>query len=461
MSERRQKRGRRIVDDPIQSKALWDRDLEEEFVGWTIANSDRAVEIVGDGLRHSHFHGYRARTIFQAIEDLVTVSKEPHLDAIAVALEQRGVTDVRKLDLVQLHSIWPFRGGPWEDRARMIRDAARRRALSYALQGITERITYDEFEAVRADLYAALDETKDAVHPVEYDKFSNVMSDVWHDYHRGSQMIPTQIGSIDERIRGIRRGTYVLLGARTSVGKTALAVTLAATWARMGIKVSFISVEMDRIAIGQRYAGVLGNVSVAALSAGEMHPADIESFSRVVQEDLPIAINSTARTLSQARSRVMQHRRMLGGLDVAIIDYVQLMQTDDGDNEQQRYRELGKISQGLKFLAQDTGAVVIALAQLSRGASTKKRPTLEDLRESGNLEQDADQVWLLWRNEKRRCMELAIAKNRQGPTGQVKLTYQASATKFVEHFEDAVPADDGPPLPMDDDDPGSYSTADE
>ena len=158
----------------------------------------------------------------------------------------------------------------------------------------------------------------------------------------------------------------------------------------------------------------------------------------------------------------MQHRRLLGGLDYVFVDYLQLLSDDakQEGGELQRYRELGRISMGLKFLARDTGAAVFALAQLGRGADPRKRPQLSDLRESGNLEQDADAVWLVWRNEKKRCMELAIAKNRQGPTGQVSLMYQAHATKFLEHIKDAEPdtrlpepppVDEEPPLPIEDD----------
>jgi replicative DNA helicase len=161
-----------------------------------------------------------------------------------------------------------------------------------------------------------------------------------------------------------------------------------------------------------------------------------------MRRSLPICVTDTARTFTAVRTRVSQHKRVLGGLDVVIVDYLQLMDLEVADREK-RYEALGRLSASFKRLAQTHQVIVVALAQLNRQTDDRKGiPRLSDLRESGNLEQDADQVWLLYRPEMsgkaaqylggQKGVELIVAKNRHGPTGKIELDWRAEAMTFIE-----------------------------
>jgi len=420
--------------DLLTSKLVWDKDLEDSLVGWILTYPDRATEVVGAGIEPGHFHGFVARTTMQAVLSLVRANQTPHLQAVRQELQRLGLDGVKALDLSRLSDAAPI-SKVWDDVARRVRDASRRRALYYALEDTRGKLASESFDDIRASLYETLDTAEDAARPLEADSFESIMADVW-DHYRGGQesMIKTGLAGLDRVTRGIQRGKYVLVGARTSVGKTALAVSLAIPWAKAGLKISFISAEMDRASIGQRYVGVAADVPVVGLSSGELDEAEETRFAEATVLNLSIATDDTAQTVAEVRSRAMQHRRLLGGLDIIIVDYLQLLSDTDDDDDDKRHLTVGRISRGLKRIAKSMNVIVIALAQLGRDAERKREPTLKDLRESGNLEQDADQVWLLWRDERSKPAKiwLKVAKNRQGPLARVELAYRATATKFVE-----------------------------
>ena len=421
----------------LASPYVSDKAFEENFVGYLLAKPQAAKEVFGF-VRPDHFQFTATRDIAHAMARLVERGRVPDVRAIEAELHVLK-SDVSKVEVAALYGNGPMLASVHDAGVRL-RDMARRRTVAYALEEALQRLTDEpEFDQVRGGLYGVLDAVEDAQREPDADLYWAVVNDVLLHYQSGDDdHFGTGFASLDQQMPGgIARGSLVVLGARTSVGKTALAATMAVEWAKSGRKVSFISLEMDRLGIGQRLVGAMGEVPVARLNARQLTDAEEERLVQAATSTLSICTDDSARTLAQVRARASQHRRVLGGLDVVIVDYVQLMDVQPRKGEN-RYEALGRISRGLKVFAKEQRVVVVALAQLKRETDERsgQAPRLSDLRESGNLEQDADQVWLLWRREQRGrpagTVQLRVAKNRQGPTASVELDWYAEAMKFLE-----------------------------
>ncbi len=240
---------------------------------------------------------------------------------------------------------------------------------------------------------------------------------------------------------GLEPGQLVIVAARPSVGKTVFACNVADHVARAGGVVLFLTLEMQRREIGMRILAARSGVPVHAMRAGTKEDEHWDSMSEQLtaapQQRLWID-DTPAVTVPQVRAKARRLKRKAGGLDLVVIDYLQLMR-GTGDT---RTQEIGSISRGLKALAKELAVPVIALAQLNRNVEgrTDKRPMMSDLRDSGELEQDADIVAMLHREslysdgpEWAGLAELLVRKNRNGPTGDVILNYQPERMRFADY----------------------------
>lgn len=431
-------------DDALRSLRLWHKEREEELVGALLYRPElfRAVRGV---VRAEDFHGYRAGRVFAAMEAVDGRGRTPTVDAVAEELP--GVcTDVTLGDVVALHGgRWLLRPEQALEYAREVRGAAMRRRLLAALDEARRALAEaPDVEEVRSQLYAALDAADARDVPVERDTYEALMVALSGELDsEAGRPLSTGFAGLDRVCGGLGRGTLVLVGARTSTGKTAFATAMAVARAQAGARVSFLSVEMDRLSIAMRYLGAVAGVSMRALQQRALNDDEIAAFVDAAGLALPLCTDDGARTLAQVRVRAQQHKRLLGGLDLLLVDYLQLLQVRMRSGER-RYEALGRVSRGLKRLAQDLAVPVVALCQLSRATDDRatEPPRLSDLRESGDLEQDADQVWLLWRPPRARdtwagrAVQIIVAKNRQGPTGRVDLRFQPERMRFVEMEDD-------------------------
>jgi replicative DNA helicase len=247
---------------------------------------------------------------------------------------------------------------------------------------------------------------------------------------------------LDAMTQGFQRSDLVIVAGRPSMGKTALSVQIARQISeihRTGVAV--FSLEMSKEQLVQRLLASESGIDSNYLRAGRIHESQWEPLSRAIGtlSQLPIYIDDSPNpSVNEIRSsaRRLQAERP-EGLGLILLDYLQLM--GGGDGTEGRVQELSKITRSLKGLARELHVPIIALSQLSRGveARTNKRPLMSDLRESGAIEQDADLIVLLYRDdyynpdspEKGVC-ELILAKHRNGPVGTVKLLFQPSQTKF-------------------------------
>jgi replicative DNA helicase len=250
--------------------------------------------------------------------------------------------------------------------------------------------------------------------------------------------VPTRLVDLDHMTGGLRAGNFAVIGARPSVGKSALCFGIAQHVAEHVGPVLFVSAEMGRVELGTRaLAG--GEVASDRLLSGRLDAIDFDRLEarRDQLAGLPLLIDDApGTTLGTVRARA-RRQASRGGLALVVVDYLQLIGAEPGRKER-RELEVAEVSRGLKALARELAIPVIAAAQLNRGVETRadKRPVLADLRDSGQLEQDADLVLLLHRpavydlDANPTVAELIVAKHRNGPTGSVPLVWLGQRMSF-------------------------------
>ena len=298
--------------------------------------------------------------------------------------------------------------------------------------------------------------------------------------------ITTGFESINTRIGGLHHSDLIILAGRPGMGKTSLATNIAFNAARrfmddislgiepkksVGAKVAFFSLEMSSDQLALRILSEQSKISSESLRMGKISQSEFAQLARAAAdlETLPLYIDDTAGlTIGALHSRVRRlQSKHNGELGLVVVDYLQLLQGSGRSSDGNRVQEISEISRGLKTLAKDIGVPVIALSQLSRAVESRedKRPMLSDLRESGSIEQDADMVWFVfredyyvaarepkrpregddaktfedhakWAGDMERVFglaELIIAKQRHGATGKVTLKFEPNITRFSDY----------------------------
>lgn len=252
--------------------------------------------------------------------------------------------------------------------------------------------------------------------------------------------VPTGYTSLDEHLSGLQRSNLVVVGARPSMGKTAFALGMAAHAAMQGSSVLLFSLEMNHLEIAQRVLCAEARVDSSRMRNGRLAESDWSKISnaigRIGEAPLSIDDNPNVTVMDiRAKARRMKARE---GLELVIVDYLQLM--TGRNSAENRQVEISEISRGLKILARELEVPVVALSQLSRSLESRadKRPMLADLRESGAIEQDADVVMFLYRDEvynpespDRGTAEVIVSKHRNGPTGVVQLAFVGNYARFA------------------------------
>jgi replicative DNA helicase len=304
--------------------------------------------------------------------------------------------------------------------------------------------------------------------------------------------VTTGLDGINSKCGGLHNSDLIILAGRPGMGKTSLATNIAFNaaqrWMRdredgieeskgAGAKTAFFSLEMSADQLATRILAEQSGISSEALRMGKISREDFRELSRASRElqELPLFIDDTpALTIAALRTRARRLQRK-HGVGLIVVDYLQLLQGSGRGSNENRVNEISEISRGLKTLAKELQVPVIALSQLSRAVEQRedKRPQLSDLRESGSIEQDADMVWFVfredyyvaakepkhgtdgdakatdeyekWRLEMERVFgvaELIVAKQRHGSTGKVRMKFEAKITKFSDLADDRY-GDDG------------------
>ena len=246
--------------------------------------------------------------------------------------------------------------------------------------------------------------------------------------------------AVDSKLSGLQNSQLILLAARPAMGKTALGLTMAWNAAKNGKSVAFFSLEMSIYQLNQRLLSMVSLVNLESIINGSIRDDDwallIDATKKIVEADLYVDETPGIR-LSEMKSK-LKRLKAERGLDLVVIDYLQLMQADG--RQENRQNEIASISRGLKSLSKELNCPILSLAQLSREADKRAdhRPILSDLRESGAIEQDADVVMLLYREDyydeevEPNQAKLIFAKHRNGATGTVDLFFNKQCTTFTD-----------------------------
>ncbi len=422
---------------------------EEAVLGAMLLSREAVADVV-EVLQVDNFYKPAHGHVFESIISLYG-SGEP-IDAITVAEE---LTRANLLDaiggpglLIDLQAETPAIGNA-AHYARIVEEHAILRRLISVSNEIAE-IAY----SVPDDIIKAVDDAEARVFDVAQRRVANTTSEIKDLlsanldrlellYEQGDSITGTLTGyrDLDELTAGLQPNALYVVGSRPAMGKTSFALGMVASAAMQAQRpVLFFSLEMSKLELSQRILGSDARVDANRLKTGRLEEADWNRISHSVGRlaESPIFIDDNPHTtVMEIRAKSRRLKSKTGDLAMVVVDYIQLM--TGRANAESRQVEVAEISRNLKILARELECPVVALAQLNRGLEQRqdKRPMLSDLRESGALEQDADVVMLLYRDEiynpeseHKGVAEVIVAKHRNGPTGTVKLAFLGHFTRF-------------------------------
>lgn len=419
---------------------------EQAVLGSMLIDPD-CVKNVMDRLRPGDFYLRQNREIFETIYTMFTYARP--IDGITVygEMEKAGLADdATRSYLAQLMEITPTSANVME-YAAIVRDKALLRSVAQAAGEITALVQEGMGEA--SEILEASEQKIYAIRrgqsAQEMVQLRQVLPDVLdrlsemseHENHLPG--LSTGLSAIDNKITGLNKSDLILLAARPGMGKTSLALNVALNVAKGGKTVAVFSLEMSREQLATRLLSSEALVENNRLRTGLLRETDWEKIAgaATVLNRLDIRIDDNP-LLSVADMNAKCRR--LDGLSLVVVDYLQLMTSAGGSSRgENRQQVVSDMSRMLKIMAKELNVPVICLSQLSRANEKRddKRPQLSDLRESGAIEQDADIVMFLYRDdyynedsEKHNIAECIVAKNRHGETGKVELRWMPEYTQF-------------------------------
>ncbi len=391
------------------------------------------------------------RAVYRAIQDLFQVGEPVEPITVIEQLTKNGELEdaggrVAVLDLMET----PFIAASYRSYAEIVRDAATQRRLLRVGQEIERMIVQREGETT-----AMLQDAETLVYDLSQKgvrgDFTKVDKLVIKGLERlttavegdGVVGIPTGFTELDSVVGGLQPGNMIVVAARPSMGKTALALGIAENAAlNQNLAVAVFSLEMSGDELIQRLLSLTAVVDAGRIRAGRLAPEDWSRIGRAADRLSAARLyidDSEGVTIGEMRTK-LRRLKSRDGLDLLVVDYIQLMEGNRGRRDENRVQEISAISRGLKMLARDLKVPIICVSQLNRSpdARNDKRPMLSDLRESGAIEQDADLVLMIYRDdyynpdtsEDKGLAEVLVAKNRHGPTSRVKLAFRGSYAKF-------------------------------
>jgi len=445
-------------DDEVARLRVPPHSIEAEqsvLGGLLLDNSawDRAGDMLGD----SDFYRFEHRLIYAAIGALIGATKPADVITVHEHLQNLGKADECG-GLVYLNAL--AQSVPSAANLRRYAEIVRERAVLRKLVAASDEIATAAFNPQGRQVSQILDEAESRIFKIgeegsrsqqgflSMDALVVQLIDRVNELHEnGAEEVTgvrTGFYDLDRMTAGLQPGDLIVLAARPSMGKTALALNIGEYVAvNEGLPVVVFSMEMGAAQLALRMVGSLGRIDQSHLRTGKLADDEWGRLSEAVERLGKVSLfidESAALTPTELRARARRQARMCGQLGLIVVDYLQLMSGSGGGSEENRATVIGEISRGLKSLAKELKCPVIALSQLNRSVEsrTDKRPMMSDLRESGAIEQDADVIMFIYRDEyytKDACKEPGVAeviigKQRNGPTGTVKLTFLKSLTKF-------------------------------
>ena len=424
-------------------------EAEQAVLGSMLIDAD-CIKDVMDKLQPEDFYLRQNREIFETIYHMFIYSQPVDGVTVFEEMEKSGLAgDGTRGYLVQLMEVTPTSANVLE-YVKIVRDKALMRQVAQAASSITAMVQEgtgsagDMLESAEQQVYAIRrgrsGQTMESVSMVLQD----VMKSLAELSASGGKTLPgisTGLSAVDGKINGLKKSDLVLLAARPGMGKTSMALNIAINAARTsGKTVAVFSLEMSREQLVTRLIASEGLVENTRLTTGNLRESDWQKIAEAASNLSKMDIRLDDNPLLTVADMNAKCRR-LDNLGLIIIDYLQLMTSAGGKgyNGENRQQAVSDISRMLKIMAKELQVPVLCLSQLSRANEKRedKRPMLSDLRESGAIEQDADIVMFLYRDdyynedsEKRNVAECIVAKNRHGETGKVELRWLPEYTAF-------------------------------
>ncbi len=426
-------------------------EAEQSVVGAMLMDKD-AITTASEIISGNDFYQSAYGIIFDSMVELFNESKPVDLITLQERLKEKDVpAEVASLEFVKdLVTAVPTSANV-KYYAQIVADKSMMRKLIK----LNEEIANTCY-AGKESLEAVLEKTEKAVFDLlqkrntgEYVPIKQVVLNALDRIEKASKNkgtvtgIPTGFIDLDYKLSGLQPSDLVLVAARPSMGKTAFVLNIAQYMAFKKDKgVAIFSLEMSKEQLVNRLFSLESQVDAQALRTGNMKDSDWEKLiegAGIIGKSNLIIDDTPGISVSELRSKCRKYK-LEHGLDIVIIDYLQLMTGSVGKNSESRQQEISEISRSLKGLARELNVPVVALSQLSRAVESRpdKRPMLSDLRESGAIEQDADVVMFIYRDEYynkdsefKKQAEIIIAKQRNGPVGTVNLAWLGEYTKFA------------------------------
>lgn len=464
-------------------------EVEQALLGAILVNNT-AFDRVSDFLQSDHFFEQVHKIIFKVMAEMIPDGRK--VDPITV--QTYLPADAKIADLTLGQYMARLAGAAVTivnaaDYGRTIFDLYQRRQLINISEDVAARAYDTKYEDPATDQIESAELR--LFNLAEFGNPDRGLADLAQALHQnidsiskayqrdgGLSGVSTGLKRLDEHLGGLQKSDLFIIAGRPGMGKTALATSIAyhvansfvagtdaqgQPIAEQGGRVAFFSLEMSAEQLAQRIISDQTDLTVSKMRRGEITEDDFEKIAAVSNEKskIPLYIDETAGlSIAQLSTRARRMKRQ-NGVDLIVVDYLQLMQGHKKTNEN-RVQEMTEITVGLKRIAKELNVPVIALSQLSRQVESRedKRPLLSDLRESGSIEQDADVVLFVYREEYyllakqpdekdsrhvewldrfdqvKGKAEAIIAKQRHGPTGKVHLAFQASYTRFSDLVED-------------------------
>ena len=431
-------------------------EAEQSVLGGLLLNNE-AWERIGDMVADEDFYRDDHRKIYRAISRLIEQNKPADVltvsEGLQLAGELQGIGGIAYMQSLA-------EGTPSAANIRLYAEIVRERAIMRRLARVGEQIADNAYTPNGREARQLLDEAEKLVFDIAemgrkgsqgFQSMSSLLGEVMERLDELSKNpsavtgISTGFKDLDELTSGMHSGDLIIVAGRPSMGKTAFSLNIAEHVAlTSGLPVFVFSMEMGGTQLAARLLSSVARVDQQKVRTGRLEARDWDSLNTALIKlnEAPIQIDETpSLNALELRARARRMHRQYGGAGLIVVDYLQLMSaTTSGEN---RATEISEISRSLKALAKELKVPVIALSQLNRSVEQRdvKKPVMSDLRESGAIEQDADVILFLYRDEVyaksaeekeqlRGKAEVIIAKQRNGPIGTVDLTFLGQFTRF-------------------------------
>ena len=430
-------------------------ESESSVIGGLLLDNN-AWDRVGDILKPADFYRYEHQLIFEAIGKMINESKPA--DVITVYERLQGMGKAEEIGgLLYLNQLAQY--VPSATNIRRYAEIVRERSILRKLVTASDEISTNAFNPQGKSVKDILEQAEQKIFAIGeegsrmkqgFQSLDTLVVDLLDQVQEMADNpmdvtgIPTGFADLDRMTSGLQAGDMVVLAARPSMGKTSFAVNIAEHVAlNEGLPVAIFSMEMGAAQLAVRIVGSIGKVNQGNLRTGKLTDDEWPRLTEAIERLRTVSLHideTPGLTPIELRANARRLARQCGGkLGLIVVDYLQLMSGSGGAGGDNRATELGEISRGLKMLAKELGCPVIALSQLNRSVEqrTDKRPMMSDLRESGAIEQDADIIMFIYRDDyynkdskEPNIAEVIIGKQRNGPTGTVKLFFQKNQTRF-------------------------------